>query len=133
MLRVHPIGMRVANDLRHMGNGSLAGAAIGLVVEWRVLATKWLKPHVGFQVAVAGHPMAATGWTTDRSLSFVDRPLSANFRTLRPKSRPHRWDVLHGQQITADFLQPYYKGVGHRVAVFATVELDVTVDVMGED
>lgn len=33
-------------------------SANGPVVEWKILATKGLKPHVGFQTAAAGHPMA---------------------------------------------------------------------------
>lgn len=37
-------------------------SAIGPVVEWQVLATKGLKPHVGFQAAASGRPMAASGW-----------------------------------------------------------------------
>lgn len=35
--------------------------AFGPVVEWQVLAKKLLKPHVSFQAAAAGHPMAVIG------------------------------------------------------------------------
>lgn len=40
-------------------------AAYGPVVDWQMLAARWLKRHVGLQLAAAGHPMAATGWEAE--------------------------------------------------------------------